>query len=522
MMVSAFLLIVYTANILGSFSDPFEFEGDYGAKMNPIRQQVFERVVPREALTKHLTDSEIRQRMEKEDASANEIQIYRDILITQAIEEDTQHGPTLGELVSSELISDIKNQQQNLRSFSDSELRDLLHFVEHYGDKKIFRFLHNTPSGFLSLDKTLPDMAAQEGRDFSLPLLSSTARLIGENSYELKRDLLQAIFTEKTLHLTKSEETLLRSLKKFDRDFLQEILGSEVEIEDLQVFCTPSGQAFMYWLYHSLNLHLISQDKNMIDDVNLVKKLFAQTLGNPEQRAQSFKEKLLDTDAGVLFTQESDDFTRQALVEDELFLPVHEQNPKDGCFIFLRSDIWQPTYEILSIDGYEGFQKGRINLILATMHTGEKFLLASAHGNSTNAEDGRLQVTLIMDAFRQLKQERGYGDLQLLIGMDANTKTESDVIALQQHLSNLGLVGTNVGPTTVKRRMMTVQHSKAGKLSIDEEDYLITLQREYGGKYLLADPTVGFNQELSDLTRMLPDVDNPSDHYPVGASLRAM
>ena len=116
----------------------------------------------------------------------------------------------------------------------------------------------------------------------------------------------------------------------------------------------------------------------------------------------------------------------------------------------------------------------------------------------------------------------GYDNLQLLIGMDANTKTESDVIALQKHLSNLELVGTNVGPTTVKRRMVTVQHSKAGKLSIDEEDYLITLQSEHGGKYLLTDPTVSFSQRPSDHTRMLPDVDNPSDHYPVGAVLRAL
>ncbi len=477
MMVSAFLLIVYTANILGSFSDPFEFEGDYGSEMNPIRQQVFEKVVPREALAKHLTDSEIRQRMGKEDTSAKEIEIYRDCLITQAIVEDRQHGPTLGELVSSDLINDLQNQQQKLQTFSHADLQDILNFVEHYGDKRIFRFLHNTPSGFLSLDKVLPEMAAQEGRDFSLPLLSSTAKLTGENSYDLKRNLLQAIFTEKTFHLTKSEGALRRSLAKFNRAFLQELLGAEAEIEDLYVFCTPSGQTFMYWLYHSLNLHLISQDKNMIDEVNLVKELFAQTLGNPVRRAQSFKEKLIDAGAGVLFTQESDDFTRQALVEDGLFLPVNEQNPKDGCFIFLRSNIWQPTYEILSIDGYEGFQKGRVNLILATMHTGEQFLLASAHGNSTNAEDGRLQITLIMNEFHKLKQERGYDDLQLLIGMDANTKTESDVIALQKHLSNLELVGTNVGPTTVKRRMVTVQHSKAGKLSIDEKEYLINLQR---------------------------------------------
>lgn len=58
-MVSSLLLIVYTANILSSFNDPFEFEGDYGPEINPIRQKVFEQVIPQEAFAKHLTDSEI-------------------------------------------------------------------------------------------------------------------------------------------------------------------------------------------------------------------------------------------------------------------------------------------------------------------------------------------------------------------------------------------------------------------------------------------------------------------------------
>ncbi len=109
-----------------------------------------------------------------------------------------------------------------------------------------------------------------------------------------------------------------------------------------------------------------------------------------------------------------------------------------------------------------------------------------------------------------------------LIGIDANTKTEGDVIAFQEHLNSLGLSGTSVGPTTVKRRMVTVQNSKAGKLAMDEEDYLITLKPEYGGKYLIADPMVGFSQGAFDPNRTLPDIDNPSDHYPVGATLRAL
>jgi len=56
------------------------------------------------------------------------------------------------------------------------------------------------------------------------------------------------------------------------------------------------------------------------------------------------------------------------------------------------------------------------------------------------------------------------------------------------------------------------------KRKVPNRDGLLALSKTY----LLSDPTVGFNQGPSDPTRMLPDVDNPSDHYPVGAVLRAM
>ena len=72
-----FCLVVITSNILGSFNDPFEFEGNYGNDVNPIRDYVFEQVVSREALTTNLTDQQIIQLMKNENASAEEIQQYR-------------------------------------------------------------------------------------------------------------------------------------------------------------------------------------------------------------------------------------------------------------------------------------------------------------------------------------------------------------------------------------------------------------------------------------------------------------
>lgn len=483
-MNSALLLIVYTANILGAFSDPFEFEGDYGSDVNPIREKVFERVIP-----------------------------------TKEIARDRQHGPTLAELVTSEIIEALKEKQDALPSFKESELQEILRFVESYGDQKVFRFLHNTPDKFLNLDHTLPNKGAKEGWEFSLPILSSMTKLNGYDRATLKLNLLEAVFTEETLAQTKPEKALKSSLKGFDKTFLKELLGPEAESADLQVFCTPAGQTFIYWLYHALNLHLIAEGENLVNEVNQAKEYFAQTLGNATQRAALFRENLIAGNASLLFTQEGDAQTREALVGDGLFHSVDAQNPQDGTWVFLRSDVWEPTYEVISVEKYKGFHEGRINLIVATTRQGERFLLASAHGHSTNAADGRLQVTLIMDIFCELKHQKGYHDLQLLIGMDANTKTEKDVAAFQEHLQSLGLVGTDVGPTTVKKRMLTVQHSKAGKLAIDQEDYLITLQPKHGRKYALTNPTVGFAQGPADPNRMLPDIGNPSDHYPVGATL---
>jgi hypothetical protein len=230
-----------------------------------------------------------------------------------------------------------------------------------------------------------------------------------------------------------------------------------------------------------------------------------------------FREKIITANSGVLFTQEADALVSQFLTKDGLFHTVDEQNSQDGVFVFLRSDLWEPDYQIIPLNEYEGYQNGRVNLILAKNLAGEHFLLASAHGNSTRAEDGRLQITLIKKKFDELATH--IQNLQLIIGIDANTKTKNDVKALRKHLEALGLVGTRVGPTTIKRRMVTSQHAKTGRAAIDEEDYLITLKPEQGGRYIMTHTTVGFTEEKQDINMALPNINNPSDHYPVGATL---
>lgn len=488
------MLTIQTANILGIFTDPFEFAGDYGSQINPIREKVFERVVSKEALARNLTDAEIKNFLGY--VSEQEINYYRDDLVQKAILEDKNHGPSLLELVTPELLEEIEKKQIELE-LGHSDFEAIAQFIQRHQDQKFFYFLRNNPPELLHLDKVLRDKAAREGKIFDLPILGSMKVL---DSTNLKKNLLEAVFTAETLALTKSPE----------------MLKGKLENQELEVFCSPLGQVFFYWMYQALNLHLIS---DMVDPVNQVKENFALTLGDPYIRANALKDKLIASDTSVLFTQESDALTPQLLVEDGLFLSIESQNSRDGTFVLLRSDVWESEYQVIPLEGYEGFNAGRMNLILAKRkNSNEQFLLASCHGHSIRSEDGRLQIRLIMEKFHELSD----GNLQLLIGIDANTKTEVDVELFQQQLDQLGLVSTRVGPTTIKKRVVTAQHAKAGKLAIDEEDYLITIKLENGGKFQFEGMTVGFKEGIVDITQPLPNRENLSDHYPVGASLKQL
>lgn len=514
--------IVFTSNILGSFNDPFEFDGNYGDKINPVRAYVFEQVVSKEALAANQTDIQIVQEIGFENPSLDEILDYRQQRIKNAILEDLQHGPSLKELVPFALIEQLQKKQQELNNtgFTETDLANILYFLDRYQNQKIFSFLRHNPSDLLSLDKILRDKAAREGRNFDLPILSSTALLKGENALELKEHLLESLFTQETLNNVKSKDKLEEAIKSLDPHFLKKFLGQDAENADLAVFTTPAGQVFFYWLYQSLNLHLISEDQGMISQINLVKQLFADTLGNPVERARTFRDKLIAADASIVFTQESDVIVPQLLTKDGLFHSVNGQNPADGTFVLLRGDHWEPSYEVISIEDYDGYNRGRLNVILAARKgSGERFLLASGHGNSTKAEDGRFQIAKVVEKYHQLIELPENKNMQLVIGIDANTKSEEDVALLRNHVESLGLFATNVGPTTVKKRMVTAQHSKAGRFAVDEEDYVIVLNPENSGLYQMANSTVGFREEKPDPMVTLPNIDNPSDHYPVGVNL---
>lgn len=513
------LLVAHTANLLGSFNDPFEFDGDYGPELNPIREKVFELVISKEAQAKNLSNEQIKELLHDNDANEITVRRYRQLLTAQASLKDQLYGPTLSEIVPPELLQALL-EKQNALQINPQDITNIVSFVKRFGNRKVFYFLRNNPSALLKLDYTLRFKAASEGHAFELPILSSTHPLEGSNLDELKENLLNGLFNESTLALTESEADLKVRIDKLERGIAQNLLGPGATNRDLYAFCSPAGQIFFYWLYQSLNLHLLANDWSTIAEINKVKEVFRNTFGDPKVRAADFKNKFLAANSSVIFTQEADPFVMEELTKDNLFLSIDKQNTRDGTLVFLRSDLWEADYQVIPLVEYEKHQEGSVNLILATHSpTHTKFLLASAHGNSTNAEDGRNQIKLITQKYHQLRNHPENEGLQLLIGIDANTKNENDVELLREHLDSLGLIGTSVGATTVKRRMVTAQHSKAYRFAKDQEDYLITLKPEYGGKFNLSNPTVGFKESSPDLNIPLPNIHNLSDHYPIGVTL---
>lgn len=495
------ILVVATANILGSFNDPFEFDGDYGPSMNPTRERVFELLISQEMRWKNATTEEVLKQIGAEVTTPENLQSTRASLIEQGREHDLQHGPTWSELVTPELLATIRQLQIDMGTplFTADDVANFESYVQQHGDEKVFPQMRAGSSSFLKYDKWLKDQAARAGKTFDLPILSSSAPLVGQDPDSLKRNLLMKLFTNENLQLS---EPMI------------------VFPEAPKTFISQAGQLLYYWTYQALNLHLVGQDPTLIQDINQVKEEFAKNLGNPEARVELFKTQLMHRDIGLLFTQESDRLTQDALQKADAYQLVDGQNRSDGTLVFLRNDVWTNP-EALTLDQYPGFAKGRVNLVLAThLQSGVPFILASAHGNSTNPEDGRNQISAIVEKFQQIKASRGLENLQLLIGIDANTKSEEDVQALHEHLNTLGLVGTSVGPTTIKRRMVTVQQEKTYRMAVDEEDYIITLDPAHGALFTLDQAHVGFNDAAPDLNQPLPNINNPSDHYPVWTSIK--
>ncbi len=85
-------------------------------------------------------------------------------------------------------------------------------------------------------------------------------------------------------------------------------------------------------MYQALNLHLIAEESGLIEEVNKVKTIFANTIGDAHVRAERFKNNLIAAGSGVVFTQESDTFVPSALLKEGCSTP-----PKGRMRVTARS-----------------------------------------------------------------------------------------------------------------------------------------------------------------------------------------
>jgi hypothetical protein len=93
----------------------------------------------------HLTDFQIVQQVTKENPSTDEIQQYRQQFIKNAIQEDLQHGPTLSELISPDLIEHLlKKQQDAIEKLDPAFLKQYLGLSTGIGSAYLHNFCGQT------------------------------------------------------------------------------------------------------------------------------------------------------------------------------------------------------------------------------------------------------------------------------------------------------------------------------------------------------------------------------------------
>lgn len=74
-------------------------------------------------------------------------------------------------------LNNLKNKDVD---DSTAAFEDIVAFIDRYKCQKVFRFLRNNPPKLLHLDYALKEKAAREGITFDMPILGSSALLVGK------------------------------------------------------------------------------------------------------------------------------------------------------------------------------------------------------------------------------------------------------------------------------------------------------------------------------------------------------
>lgn len=511
-------LVVFTANVLGIFSDPFEFDGDYGEFINGVKREV-EGLIIGKAL---------------QEPSEEEIA------------EDLQYGPTLEELLPCSLRKFLLDTCSN-RGFDRKKVKAILTELQTHKPEKLFYFLKHCPPSLLNVDKIFRLAAKEANKPFPMPIINSSVPIVGKTSLDQKKHLADVLFTLDNLQLAKnidkeletelenSEVPLLvaKTTAAVVPEEIEEEAGPEAEAgpelrvheavdpDFVRLFSSKEGQLIFYFLYQSMNIHLVS---HMMDRVNQAKVEFAKKLGDPQKRAQFFAEKFAAENADVVFAQECDRYLPQEMAKLGYFSterkPVPDKedpanikwelNSKDGSVIFLNSK----TFKGASIHPYDEEEdpKHKTTVITADFFDAQRpVVLASCHVSDGN----NLKIFSILNRVTEIYQkDKDAG--AVVIGLDANPQSKEQESDIRERLKEKGLKTIKVGNTEVKRRKITLLHKKINLLFRREKNMIIA---DAQTNFDMKNGTVGFKKPPLDSDMLLPHEQIPSDQAPVGVKI---
>lgn len=458
------------------------------------------------------------------------------------IARDRNKGPSIRELTDG--CNDISSIRELLVDAGDLDADGtalkISNFIQACGeDARLFLWFKTYSAKILGAEK--PFLDAENSSFATLPTVHSSVQLENAGFEQLQRNLKEALFNPKFLNAIKekhladfSGSVAKNSLRDCEYQFNSENI-EHIESSLTELMNTKGGMIFLYYLYHSISLHLIVSSE-AIGELNEVKKIYFEQIGDPQKREEWLHNLVNYHKADALLLQEGIDLPQSIR---EKFLDIGEQHSKDGTLVLLDKHIWSHVQTIrLTQEDVEPFisskddndadkkkyikkvvEDGVLNIVIAQREgTDQLYCFASAHANSSYPQNGLDLIAIIYSVWEKAKLDFQQ-NIELAIGIDANTKKEKEVNSLLNDVRTKGLEITNVGITTRKERAVAVQINKIGDQILAPNDYLIHspgLKKLGQGKEFKSF-TAGSGQE--DNIGNQPSPENPSDHLPIWVKL---
>lgn len=528
-------ITVATYNVASTATDPLEYDTDLDPKSNETLAKIWDRVVPKEAYYKNLSDAELAK-----------LGMTRKQAMEKGASQDKVNGPTIREIFNDPVIAQALQDIGDAPGVNKQNLQQATNFLlNHSGVRPFYAFRDTRFTGPLKLDLKLKTAAASMS-----PILGSSEQLEGAHHSELTSNLARSLYTPEKLQLTQKRDDLLPELtakevarlnelkvkvKPTDKEKLElkKLTDKEKNApkklanvngflkthfknatrDDLEAIYTPEGQALWFLTRIAADFNVAFKDNpELIEDKNLLSKAFIKIISDPNARAISFSEQLKGENTSIVGLQEIDKSTRQAM-QNLGYVTAHNADPKRESVVYMKSTEFTDLQDIHLANYIR--HANRVALVRAThIESSISVIAACLHGNSGLSADGREQIKLADIAAKQDDAQRGQESLFMCL-MDANTKKQVDLDALDAFLDELGLMRTHKGATARKKRKYTMQDEKAEELIEAEEDVIIIRKDQA----MLWDSYVGTSKQKPNPKVLMPNATYKSDHLPVFAKI---